>query len=139
MTFPLPLQYKNAISQSFGVRNRAYKSGIHNGTDYATPIGTPITAPCKGRVYRVYRDNATMGNAIYFKSEDGIYMRFLHCAKVEPVGNVEEGQYIGSTGSSGQSDGPHCHVEAWNVPISIAVLYSEKSVRTHLLDPVTLF
>ena len=131
------------ITQGFGVRSPHYKSGIHNGVDYGCPIGTPVRAPGDGQITAVFRDNPTMGNAVYYQCADengkAWYFRFLHLSRVMPVGDYIQGDIIGYTGNSGDSTGPHLHCEAWKIPVSVAILSSEAAVRANLVDPLTLF
>jgi hypothetical protein len=104
----------------------------HDGLDLWADKGTPIYAASDGAVNRV-RCNATLHGADYSCDTDGSpevrgcgwYMQIAHpdgtltryCHMVsEPlfqVGDeVEAGDIIGYVGSSGNSSGPHLHLEA---------------------------
>jgi murein DD-endopeptidase MepM/ murein hydrolase activator NlpD len=104
----------------------------HDGLDLWADKGTPIYAASDGSVNRV-RCNATLYGADYSCDTDGSpevrgcgwYMQIAHpdgtltryCHMVsEPlfkVGDtVEAGDIIGYVGSSGNSSGPHLHLEA---------------------------
>lgn len=131
--------FQNApITQRFGEKNPSYKSGIHMGVDFAVQVGSDLLAPCDGRIYRVFRGHPSLGNAIYMKVHDGLYLAFLHCSQVVDPRYVKEGDWMGYTGNTGRSEGPHCHVEAWKVPINRALLFTEKGVRDNLIDPLTI-
>jgi hypothetical protein len=104
----------------------------HDGLDLWAEHGTPIYAASDGAVNRV-RCNATLNGNVYSCDIDGSpevqgcgwYMQIAHpdgtltryCHMVsEPlpeVGDeVEAGDIIGYVGSSGNSSGPHLHLEA---------------------------
>lgn len=92
--------------------------GSLGGTDWDTPVGTPIYAPNPGQVTYEY-GNGSGGYFISLALENspGYVMQFLHCSAFEG-GNrrVSEGDLIGYTGGakgapgSGSSTGAHVHV-----------------------------
>ena len=134
--------YRSKITQDFGVRNPRYKSGIHNGTDYATPVFTPIVAPTIGIVTAVWDHHETMGNACLFEFEDKgkhYVMRLLHLQEQPKPGIRKRGAVIGYSGASGDVTGPHVHLEIWKSAYRPEYLLSEKSVRENLVDPQALF
>jgi murein DD-endopeptidase MepM/ murein hydrolase activator NlpD len=92
--------------------------GSLGGTDWATPVGTPIYAPNPGQV--VYEaGNGTGGYIITLSlaNSPGYKMQFLHCSSFNG-GNrvVKEGELLGHTGGApgapgaGSSTGAHVHV-----------------------------
>jgi len=134
--------YRNKITQGFGVRNPRYKSGIHNGTDYATPIFTPILAPTIGIVTHVWDHHESMGNACLFEFEDKgqhYIMRLLHLQEKPKPGIRKRGDVIAYSGNTGDSDGPHTHLEIWKLEYRPDYLLLEKTVRENLVDPETIF
>lgn len=133
---------RNTISQAFGVRNPRYKSGIHMGTDYAVPVGTPVYAPTVGQVTRVWENHPTMGNALLFEFAVGnqrYVLRALHLREVPKRGIRGRGQIIGYTGNTGASTGPHAHLDTWRNAYRPEFLSSEQTVRENLVDPEILF
>ena len=82
----------------------------HNGLDYACPAWTPILAPHKGVVREALFDAGGYGNYIKIESPDESSV-LAHLAKisVSEGQEVEEGQFIGYSGNSGNSTGPHLH------------------------------
>ena len=137
-----PLDNFDIVSQGFGIPNTHYHSGIHNGTDFPVPIGTPIYAPTDGEIYKVYQNHITMGNACYFTftfQGTQYWSRFLHLNAVPTIGTYTEGDVIAHSGDSGDSTGAHLHLELWKVPINTLLLYSTQNVLRNLLDPYKWF
>lgn len=110
--------------------------GTHLGMDIAASIGTPITAPAAGIV--LYANNPAptngghLGNWIGFPAGGGNTLHFLtqsngttyaisffHMSQggfaVNAGDSVAAGQLLGLTGNSGNSTGPHCHIEVINL------------------------
>lgn len=134
--------YRSKITQGFGVRNPRYRSGIHNGTDYATPVFTPILAPTLGIVTTVWDQHESMGNACLFEFEDKgkrYIMRILHLQEKPKPGIRKRGEVIGYSGATGDVTGAHVHIEIWKSAYRPEHLLSEKSVRENLVDLEALF
>ncbi|GGY29565.1 M23 family metallopeptidase [Streptomyces djakartensis] len=89
----------------------------HTGQDFAVPIGTPVRAVGAGRVVRVSCGGA-FGIEIVLKHEGGYYTQYAHLASVtvDQGEHVSPGQWIGQSGSTGNSTGPHLHFEARITP-----------------------
>ncbi len=110
--------------------------GFHAGCDFAASIGTPIYAPIGGVI--VYANNPIpttngfFGNWVGYPAGGGntVHMigtvngttyaiSFFHMAQenflVSPGMAVSQGQQIGAVGNTGNSTGPHCHVEVFNL------------------------
>lgn len=91
--------------------------GIHgyNGVDLAAPIGTPILAAADGEVI-VSRSggwNGGYGNYIVIKHSNGTQTLYAHntANKVSAGDTVNQGDVIGTVGSTGKSTGSHLHFE----------------------------
>ncbi|WP_404377015.1 peptidoglycan DD-metalloendopeptidase family protein [Vreelandella aquamarina] len=93
----------------------------HNGTDFAMPIGTPITAPANGRVERVGNHHAA-GRYIVVRHDNGYRTRYLHLSQplVSQGERVNMGERIALSGNTGRSTGPHLHYEVIvnNTPVN---------------------
>ncbi len=100
--FPIPSKRQ---TQGFG-------SG-HHGRDYGVPTGTPLVAPTKGRVVYAGKNNQGYGNLIEIQTDDGktVYLAHLSQINVRMGQTVQAGQLIGKTGNTGNSTGPHLHLE----------------------------
>ncbi|MBK8025954.1 MAG: LysM peptidoglycan-binding domain-containing protein [Chloroflexi bacterium] len=111
------------LSSPFG-NSRNYNNGtfenVHTGTDFAAPTGAPILAPAAGRV--VLADTLNVrGVATVLDHGWGVYTGYWHqTERYVSLGDfVEEGQVIGSVGSTGRATGAHLHWELWvsGVPV----------------------
>ncbi len=87
----------------------------HNGIDLGCPIGTPLRAAAPGIVIvaSVGGWGGGYGNYIVIKHPNGTQTVYGHLSRVDVrVGDpVDRGQYIGATGNTGKSTGPHLHFE----------------------------
>ena len=96
------------ITSPFGRRSR----GIHTGLDIATTKGTPIGAAAAGTVKYAAR-KGTYGNLVVIDHGNGIQTYYAHCNSINcSVGQkVSQGQMISTVGTTGNSTGPHLHLE----------------------------
>ena len=88
------------------------RSGAHTGTDIATQSGTPIKAVAAGTVTFAGNSGA-YGNLIKISHGNGVETWYGHCSKLyATVGQqIEAGDIIAAVGSTGNSTGPHLHLE----------------------------
>ncbi|KAB1458221.1 peptidoglycan DD-metalloendopeptidase family protein [Vibrio panuliri] len=84
----------------------------HNGTDWATPVGTPIVSTGDGVVVMT-RKHPYAGNYVVIQHGSTYKTRYLHLSKilVRKGQKVTRGQRIGLSGKSGRVTGPHIHYE----------------------------
>jgi murein DD-endopeptidase MepM/ murein hydrolase activator NlpD len=84
----------------------------HNGIDYYAPRGTPVYAAGNGTVTRSAY-SAANGHHVFIKHAGSIETKYLHFTKrlVKQGQKVQQGQTIGTVGSSGLATGPHLHYE----------------------------
>lgn len=130
------------VTQKFGVENSMYKSGIHNGTDFATVVGTPVLAPTDGNVTMTWRNHKDMGNACLFEFyyTGRLYtIRCLHLNQVPVKGAYRRGTPFARTGNTGNSTGPHLHLELWKGGYNVDVLQAKDTVLATLVDPFVFF
>ena len=88
------------------------RTGAHTGLDIAAKTGTPIAAAASGTViYSGYQ--GSLGNLIKISHGDGVETYYAHCSKLyAQVGQyVNQGETIAAVGSTGNSTGPHLHLE----------------------------
>ena len=85
---------------------------MHQGVDFAAPVGTPIHATADGVVTFAGRQGA-YGNLIKIEHELGTETRYAHLSRirVKPGQRVSQGELIGDMGNTGRSTGPHLHYE----------------------------
>ncbi len=104
------------LSSAFGMRKHPIDgfNKMHQGTDFAAPMGAPIMASGDGVVVRA-RWCGGGGNCIKIKHNSTyqtIYAHMSSFARGMKQGlRVKQGQIIGYVGSTGNSTGPHLHYE----------------------------
>ena len=99
------------ITSRFGVRS-SVRSSSHTGLDIAASTGTPIGAAAAGTVTFSGR-KGSYGNMIVITHANGVQTYYGHCNAlyVSAGTQVSQGQTIASVGSTGNSTGPHLHLE----------------------------
>ncbi len=102
------------ISAGFGQSGKMWVS-THSGQDFAASEGTPLVAIDSGVIIQAGydRDNSWAGNLTVLRLEDGTELWYAHQSKitVEAGDDVQPGQVIGAVGTTGNSTGPHLHLE----------------------------
>lgn len=107
-------------------------TGPHKGVDLGCPVGTPVHAGVGGEVYRVDVDGVGRGvhngHAVLFRGA-GFRWAYLHLSEAEVlVGQkVVAGQRIGLSGNTGDSTGPHLHLQA-----------TRENTESDVVDPLLL-
>ncbi|MFM9451123.1 peptidoglycan DD-metalloendopeptidase family protein [Streptomyces europaeiscabiei] len=104
------------LSAGYGSGGERWASQ-HTGQDFAVPIGTPVRAVGAGRVVKV-SCGGPFGIEIVVEHEDGYYTQYAHLAAVtvDQGERVAPGQWIGQSGTTGNSTGPHLHFEVRVTP-----------------------
>lgn len=99
------------ITSRFGVRS-SVRSSSHTGLDIAASTGTPIGAAASGTVTFSGR-KGSYGNMIVITHANGVQTYYGHCSSlyVSAGTQVSQGQTIAAVGSTGNSTGPHLHLE----------------------------
>ena len=110
VTLHLPLTEDTftVITSRFGSRSGSY----HTGLDVATDSGTPIHAVASGTVTEAGWDGS-YGYKVAIDHGNGVETWYAHCSEIYvSVGDiVETGDTISAVGSTGNSTGPHLHLE----------------------------
>lgn len=107
----LSIPVSGTISSRFGTRSSS-RSTIHTGLDIASPSGTGIRAITAGTVtYAGYK--GSYGNLIIINHGNGVESYYAHCSAiyVSAGQSVDSSTTIGAVGSTGNSTGPHLHLE----------------------------
>lgn len=109
ITFQNPLY--GTITSRFGVLS-SIRSSYHTGLDVGAPIGTPIAAAARGTVAFSGWKNA-YGQLITIDHGNGVVTYYAHCSSLyKSVGEVvEQGEIIAAVGMTGNTTGPHLHIE----------------------------
>lgn len=108
------------ISQPWGRPNPRYAAKRHTGIDYACKVGTPVLAVADGVVENVLTDKS-YGNVVVFKAvANGTTYHIWYChlsqATVSKGQIVAAGSQLGLSGNTGNSTGPHLHLETRIAP-----------------------
>lgn len=109
-----PIEFAR-LSSRFGPRRHPIlgRMRMHNGVDYAAPVGTPIFAAGNGRV-KFAGWQGGFGRTVILDHGNGITTLYAHMSRLGPyrVGQrVRQGTTIGFVGASGLASGPHLHYE----------------------------
>lgn len=108
-----PVAGELTVSSEFGLRPnpfgaRSYE--MHEGIDFAGPVGKPILATAEGVVVAAEYDR---GYGNYVKVDHGYSYETLYAhlseLKVDIGDRVRRGDVLGALGSTGRSSGPHLH------------------------------
>ncbi|OYO16941.1 hypothetical protein BI335_09285 [Enemella evansiae] len=118
---PLPPGYPP--SGRFGARGSMWSS-THTGEDFPAPMGTPIFAVMDG-VVAPQMSLGWNGNAVVLSHAGGISTHYAHMSAilVQPGQQVRAGDRIGLVGSTGNSSGPHLHLEYYPPGIQPGDIY----------------
>lgn len=131
-----PLQGSYPVSSNFGFRFHPtlHIPRLHKGADFAVPMNVPVLASHKGTVVTSHF-SASAGNLVIIKDDAGDSTRYLHLTmRIVRVGDrVNPGTVLGTSGSTGESSGPHLHYEhlvAGSVPADpLLNMCSKPSIR----------
>jgi murein DD-endopeptidase MepM/ murein hydrolase activator NlpD len=109
---PVPTGYE--LTSSFGWRTSPTRGGadFHTGQDFARPDGSPVTAVSDGVV--VYTGwSGGYGNLIRVRHAHGVESWYAHLSTIDVTfgDDVRAGVRLGAVGSTGNSTGPHLHLE----------------------------
>ena len=115
----------------------AQRSGAHTGVDYGAAYGTQLYAPVSGKVVRAGFDGA-YGKVVMVQMPSGNYVMFAHLSSINVrVGQtISAGTMFGRVGNTGNSTGPHLHIEV-RTKASQGKFGSRESWR--FLNPVSYF
>lgn len=99
------------ITSKFGAGSSIRRSS-HTGLDISAPKGTPIKAAASGTVtFSGYK--GSYGYMIVISHGNGVQTYYAHCSSLylSAGASVSQGQVIAAVGSTGNSTGPHLHLE----------------------------
>lgn len=99
------------ITSRFGVRSNI-RSSSHTGLDIAAPTGTPVKAASSGTVtFSGWK--GSYGYMIVISHGNGVQTYYGHCSKLYAKNGqkISQGDVVASVGSTGNSTGPHLHLE----------------------------
>ncbi|MET4670837.1 peptidoglycan DD-metalloendopeptidase family protein [Streptomyces sp. PvR018] len=97
----------------FGKAGLMWSSGRHTGLDFPAKGGTPIRAVDSG-IVRQAVDSGPYGKHIEINHGSGLSSLYAHMSAMlaKASDTVKRGQQIGRVGATGNTTGPHLHLEA---------------------------
>lgn len=111
---PFEQNWFGKISSYYGYRTSPTSGEVemHNGLDIAMPEGTQILAVQDGTV-RTAAYSSSYGNYIILENNDGYKTLYAHCRSLQVSAGqeVKTGDVIATVGNTGNSTGPHLHIE----------------------------
>lgn len=95
-----------------GIITQEYKGNDHHGIDFACDEGSEVVAVRGGKVAFTNSDKI-YGNHVMIDHSGGWQTLYAHLSKVSIVEGqeVKEGVQLGLSGNTGNSTGPHLHME----------------------------
>jgi hypothetical protein len=103
-----PVPGHNRVTTGF------YGYSGHNGWDYAVPTGTSVHATHGGVVERIRYLTNSYGKHVFVRYGN-VQMIYAHLSAINSGlregASINSGDYIGKSGSTGRSTGPHLHYE----------------------------
>ena len=111
---PFDFPWLSYVSSGYGYRVHPItgEKNLHRGVDIAAAEGTAIKAIQDGRVVSA-GDAGGYGLCVVIEDEKGYQSRYAHCSSISVSAGqeVKRGDVIAAVGSTGQSTGPHLHLE----------------------------
>ena len=115
----LPIQNPK-VSQPWGRPNPRYAAKRHTGIDFAAPIGTQLFAVTDGVVIDIAPDKSYGNKVVIEYICNGVKYHdwFCHLSEIQVAkgAQVKAGQAIAKSGNTGNSTGPHLHLETRVAP-----------------------
>jgi hypothetical protein len=100
------------VSAGYGVINNIHKTP-HKGIDLVLNEGSPLPAVQDGTII-VVNETAKLGKYVMMRLHDGkevIYGHLSRFGDFKPGDSIQQGQTLGYVGSTGNSTGPHLHLQ----------------------------
>ncbi|SDO40290.1 M23 family metallopeptidase [Actinacidiphila guanduensis] len=106
--FVLPVKQKG-LSAYFGQSGEHWMA-LHTGIDFPVQVGTPVMAVTDGTVRTQW--NSSYGNMAIVTAPDGTETWYCHLSSTKiRSGKVKAGTVIAYSGNTGNTTGPHLHLE----------------------------
>lgn len=105
---------------------------LHNGSDFAAPVGTPVYAAGDGKVVLV-ENRIITGNTVVLEHLPGVFTLYYHMDSLSAqIGMiVKRGTEIGKVGATGLVTGAHLH---WEMRIAGNAVDPLKFIESPLID-----
>ncbi|WP_037912480.1 M23 family metallopeptidase [Actinacidiphila yeochonensis] len=128
--FVLPVKQKG-LSAYFGQSGEHWMA-LHTGIDFPVQVGTPVMAVTDGTVRTQW--DSSYGNMAIVTAPDGTETWYCHLSSTKiRSGKVKAGTVIAYSGNTGNTTGPHLHLEVR--PNGGSPIDPLKWLLAHGLDP----
>jgi len=99
------------VTGSFGTTG-PYWAVAHSGSDISATTGTPVKAVVSGIIKSIFI-HPSYGTVVRLVRKDDVEIWYCHLSKplVLPGQHVDQGAIIGQVGATGNTTGPHLHLE----------------------------
>lgn len=113
------------IGTRYRVAGQHWQNGYHTGIDFRCPVGTKVKAAIPGRVIhagtggwgRAYGIHVIVEGRVNGKA---VRVLYAHLSTVQgyahPGQDVAAGEVLGRSGNTGNTTGPHLHLEVRRAP-----------------------
>jgi len=122
------------MTQGYSAKHRAY--------DWGVVVGTPLRAMQSGVVSKIEALQKSYGLYILLDHGDQIESLYAHLSEVllNEGDRVQIGQVIALSGNTGNSTGPHVHIEARyrGVPFDFLPLLSRDPIELGEIEPIEI-
>ena len=105
---------RGSVTSGYGWRSFRGRPNFHSGVDVALPLGTGVQATGAGLVLGSGWQ-PSYGWCVLIQHADGYSTLYAHLQQTLAQNGqiVKQGDWVGLSGSSGNSTGPHLHYELW--------------------------
>lgn len=120
----LPFTGNFRVTCIYGKKGSSWASGVHQGIDLVGITNKKVYSICNGVIERAGYDKGGFGNYVRIKedgTENRIYLAHLDKIYVKVGQKVTYTTVVGLMGSTGNSTGPHTHVEIRKFQNGVAV------------------
>jgi murein DD-endopeptidase MepM/ murein hydrolase activator NlpD len=108
----MPLPIKNGkITTAYKKLGKHWSKGYHTGVDFAVPVGTPVLAVADGFITSANWGKDYGIHVVQRVAKGYVIYAHLNAKRVKQLQIVKAGQIIGESGNTGNSTGPHLHLE----------------------------
>ena len=110
--------FKASSRQTTGFKVKGnWAAGYHTGVDRVCDSNSALVSPANGTVQRNVANDKSYGNYVVITADDGrsiLMAHFKSPSTIKVGAKIKAGDDVGTMGSTGNSTGPHLHIEIVN-------------------------
>jgi len=141
-----PVDPSFRLGDGYGFREKHPVLGfgrMHYGQDFSVPSGTKIYATGDGKVIESGWNSGGFGNHVVIDHGYGLISIYGHLSEIKvPEGiNVNRGDLIGLSGSTGTSSGPHLHyqINKYGSPVKATNFFNNDITQEEFYEMIQAF